>query len=162
MIRKLVIYALAAAAVFYLYPRLNDDSPAATSAASSSAPRTEFAPRAERAPRSRDDAIAAAFASRRSGVLVQGAGTVSRTLADDNDGSRHQRFILALPSGQTVLVAHNIDLAPRIEGLRSGDRVEFSGEYEWNPQGGVVHWTHHDPQGRHAAGWLRHGGRTYQ
>ncbi len=93
---------------------------------------------------------------------MQSAGTVSRVLADDNDGSRHQRFILALPSGTTVLIAHNIDLAPRIEGLRTGDRVEFSGEYEWNPQGGVVHWTHRDPQGRHAAGWLRHGGRTYQ
>src|SRR5690606_18291591 len=45
---------------------------------------------------------------------VQGEGVVVRTLPDDNDGSRHQRFILELPSGQTILIAHNIDLAPRI------------------------------------------------
>ena len=29
-------------------------------------------------------------------------------------------------------------------------------------QGGTVHWTHHDPSGDHAAGWLRHGGRVYR
>ena len=69
---------------------------------------------------------------------------------------------LRLPTGQTLLVAHNIDLASRIGALREGDRVEFNGEYEWNSQGGVVHWTHHDPQGLHEAGWLKHNGTTYQ
>lgn len=93
---------------------------------------------------------------------VQGNGVVARLLPDDDSGSRHQRFILRLPSGQTLLVAHNISLAPRIDDLRVGDTVEFSGEYAWNDQGGVVHWTHRDPAGRHAAGWLKHGGRTYQ
>ncbi len=93
---------------------------------------------------------------------VQGAGTVIRLLADDDEGSRHQRFILRLPSGKTLLVAHNIDLAPRIGDLRVGDTVEYSGDYEWNPQGGVVHWTHRDPAGRHADGWLKHDGRVYQ
>ena len=63
---------------------------------------------------------------------VRGAGIVSRVLADDDNGSRHQRFILRLPSGQTLLMAHNIDLAPRIANLREGDTVEFSGEYVWN------------------------------
>jgi len=61
-----------------------------------------------------------------------------------------------------VLVSHNIDLAPRIDGLRTGDRVDVRGEYEWNARGGVIHWTHHDPQGRHPGGWLRHRGRLYQ
>ena len=114
------------------------------------------------APAGTDAILAEAYESRRDSLQVGGRGTVSRLLADDNDGSRHQRFILRLASGQTVLVAHNIDLAPRIDGLRVGDTVEFSGEFEWNEQGGVVHWTHHDPRGTHAAGWLRHGGQTYQ
>jgi Protein of unknown function (DUF3465). len=50
-------------------------------------------------------------------------------LPDDEQGSRHQRFILRLASGRTLLVAHNIDLAPRIDGLQVGDQVAFSGEY---------------------------------
>ena len=98
----------------------------------------------------------------RPGQQVKGSGTVVRILADDNDGSRHQRFILEVSTGQTLLVAHNIDLAPRISSLSTGDIVEFYGEYEPNPQGGVIHWTHHDPQGRHVAGWLQHRGQRYQ
>jgi hypothetical protein len=104
----------------------------------------------------------AAPSSFASGSQVEGSGAVTRILPDDNNGSRHQRFILELASGQTVLVAHNIDLAPRIAGIQPGDLVEFNGEYEVNPQGGVIHWTHHDPQGRHAGGWLKHEGKTYQ
>jgi hypothetical protein len=103
-----------------------------------------------------------AFAGRRSNLQVEGQGTVLRLLADDNKGSRHQRFIVRLDSGLTVLVAHNIDLAPRLDALRAGDAIAFAGEYEWSSKGGVIHWTHHDPQGRHPGGWLRHGGRTYE
>ena len=98
----------------------------------------------------------------RGGQQVEGRGMVLRVLSDDNEGSRHQRFILELSSGRTVLVAHNIDLAPRIPGLEPGDTVSFFGEYETNDRGGVIHWTHHDPQGRHVGGWLEHRGQRYQ
>ena len=110
-----------------------------------------------------DDAIlGAAFRDRAADLQVQGRGTVVRLLADDADGDRHQRFVIRLESGQTLLVAHNIDVAPRVEGLAVGDGVAFSGVYEWSEQGGTVHWTHRDPDGRHAAGWLRHDAKTYQ
>lgn len=109
-----------------------------------------------------DAVLAQAFDRRATSLPVQGGGVVTRVLPDDDDGSRHQRFILQLSSGQTLLVTHNIDLAPRIPGLRTGDRVEFNGVYEWNSLGGVVHWTHHDPQGRREPGWLRHKGQTYR
>ncbi len=115
-----------------------------------------------RAPRPDDQQIAAAFANRQSNLQVAGQGTVLRILPDDEKGRRHQKFILALASGQTLLVAHNIDIAPRIEDLREGDAVSFYGEYEWNAKGGVIHWTHHDPDGRHLDGWLQHEGKTYQ
>lgn len=85
-----------------------------------------------------------------------------KLLPEDNKGNRHQRFLLRLGSGRTLLILHNIDLAPRIESIQLGDIVEFNGEYEWNAKGGLVHWTHHDPQNRHEAGWLRHQGRIYQ
>ena len=103
-----------------------------------------------------------AFENEQSDIQVEGEGTVWKTLPDDNKGTRHQRFILKLSSGQTLLVAHNIDLANKIKGLKKGDKVAFYGEYEWSEQGGVIHWTHHDPAGRHEDGWLKHGGQVYQ
>ena len=111
---------------------------------------------------SQTDEGRAAFTEQKSGRQVTGEGTVTKLLADDNDGSRHQRFILTLPSGQTLLIAHNIDLAPRVASLKPGDTVAFNGVYEWNAKGGVIHWTHRDPSGRYQAGWLKHAGQTYQ
>ena len=103
-----------------------------------------------------------AFKNHFSRVQVTGRGSVDRILRDDNEGKRHQKFILRLPSEQTLLVAHNIDLAPRLNGIQVGDTIEFHGQYEWNPKGGVLHWTHNDPRGRHKAGWLKYNGKTYQ
>jgi hypothetical protein len=109
-----------------------------------------------------DDPIGRAFASGASNIQVQGEGTVIRVLPDDVNGPRHQRFIVQLESGQTLLVTHNIDIAPRIDGLEAGHSVRFYGEYVWNEKGGVVHWTHHDPRGGHVAGWVVHNGKTYK
>lgn len=111
-----------------------------------------------------DDAVtvAALYQQQQSDVQIEVTATVSRLLSDDNKGSRHQRFIVELNDGLTLLVAHNIDLAPRINDLRVGDEVTLFGEYEWNDKGGVMHWTHHDPANRHPHGWIRHKGQLYQ
>lgn len=109
-----------------------------------------------------DQVLAAAFENRRRDVQVEGSGHVTRILPDDNSGSRHQRFIVRLASGQTLLVAHNIDLAKRVAAVKAGDPVEFYGEYEWTAQGGVIHWTHRDPRHSHVDGWIKHEGHTYQ
>jgi len=109
-----------------------------------------------------DALIKQLFDEQKSGVQVSGTGVVTKLLADDNQGSRHQRFILALASGQTLLVAHNIDIAPRLDGLAVGDTVEFYGEYYYNDQGGGIHWTHHDPEGSHVDGYLKWNGEIYQ
>lgn len=102
------------------------------------------------------------FDKRSDNTQVEGSAVVVSILADDNDGSRHQRFIVRLSSGQTVLIAHNVDIAPRISELRKGDEVTFSGVYEWNAKGGVIHWTHRDPANRHRHGWIRHKGQLFQ
>jgi hypothetical protein len=107
-------------------------------------------------------AITRAVASHAHDVPVDGHGRVSRVLPDDNQGDRHQRFLVRLTSGESILIVHNIDIAPRVENLKVGDDVEFAGEFVWNEKGGLVHWTHHDPSRRHKAGWLKHGGRTYR
>lgn len=106
--------------------------------------------------------LATAFEQRQSGLQVEASGTVVKLLSDDNQGSRHQRFIVRVGPGHTVLIAHNIDLAPRVAPLSVGDSVHFYGEYEWNQQGGVVHWTHHDPAGRHPGGWVRREQAIFQ
>lgn len=93
--------------------------------------------------------------------LVTCRSMVYKTLPDDLKGSRHQRFLLKLSNGTTVLVAHNIDLAPKIP-LKPGDYVDIKGEYIWNPKGGVLHYTHHATSFRHQGGWIKHSGKTYK
>ena len=85
---------------------------------------------------------------------------VRRLLSDDRDGDRHQRFILQLGNRDTLLVAHNIDLADRVP-VGLGDRIQFRGMYEWNDLGGLVHWTHHDPMGIEDGGWIRYRKKIY-
>lgn len=103
-----------------------------------------------------------AFNRKLSDVQVQDQGIVIKILPDDLEGSRHQKFILKNKTGQTVLIAHNIDLANRVDDLKVGDKVVYSGEYEWNSRGGIVHWTHHDPKGYHVAGWLKVRNKEYK
>ena len=103
-----------------------------------------------------------AYRNKQGDIQIEGQGTVTRILPDDMDGSRHQRIVLELDNGQSLLIAHNIDLAPRVPDLKNGDTVVFYGEYEWNNKGGVIHWTHKDPGRRHVDGWLKHHGKTYQ
>jgi hypothetical protein len=109
-----------------------------------------------------DSLLENAYANHQSQVQVQGSGVVIKVLADDDNGSRHQRFIIKLASGQTLLVAHNIDLAPKITAIKENDHIDFYGVYEWNAKGGVIHWTHRDPNNRHVHGWLKHDGNTFQ
>lgn len=101
------------------------------------------------------------YREERSDIMITLTGEVLKTLPDDNDGSRHQRFILRVSAARTVLIAHNIDLAQRVP-LREGDTVTVRGEYEWTQQGGTMHWTHHDPQARREGGWIEHAGIRYE
>lgn len=98
----------------------------------------------------------------KSNVQVKITAQVFKLLRDDLDGSRHQRFLIKLSGGETILIAHNIDLAPRLNDLEKGDIITLHGEYEWNEKGGVIHWTHHDPAGHHIDGWIKHQDKIYQ
>jgi hypothetical protein len=108
------------------------------------------------------DPVRQAFEEQARDRLLEASGVVERILADDRDGSPHQRFIIRTDGGISLLVAHNLDLAPRLAGLAPGDRVSGRGEYVWNDKGGVLHWTHDDPAGRHPGGWLDWNGRRYE
>ncbi len=110
---------------------------------------------------SADRVLRDAFETQRSSFFVGSTGVVERTLTDDRRGIPHQRFIVRLRSGQTLLVSHNLNLAERIP-LKVGDTIAFYGMYEWNDQGGVIHWTHDDPSGKIEGGWIDHDGRRYR
>ena len=107
-------------------------------------------------------AIVEAYGAHRNVPQVQGSGIVVKVLKDDTNGLRHQKFLLKVTDDITILIAHNIDLAPRVEDIHEGDIVGFKGEYIYTPKGGTVHWTHKDPRGNHAAGWLEHNGKKYE
>jgi hypothetical protein len=105
--------------------------------------------------------ILEAVAAKKSGVIVQGFAAVKTILPDDADGAKHQKFIAALENGHTLLFAHNIDIAPRVP-VKPADMIEFRGEYEWNDKGGVVHWTHHDPDMKHEDGFIKLNDKVYR
>lgn len=108
-------------------------------------------------------AVAEAYRNKQSDVIVENVpGTVEAVLPDDLEGDRHQRFIVRISRDQTLLVVHNIDMAPRISTLRKGDRISVKGEYEWNDRGGVIHWTHKDPRSTHEDGWIDFNNVRYE
>lgn len=102
----------------------------------------------------------AAYGRRDDGAWIENTGFVRRIIPDDRHGARHQRFVVEVPGGQTLLIAHNVDVARRVP-VGMGDRVRFRGVYEYNDLGGIVHWTHRDPRGGEDSGWLRYREREY-
>ncbi|MEO1590404.1 MAG: DUF3465 domain-containing protein [Cyanobacteria bacterium J06632_22] len=111
----------------------------------------------------RTEDITDAYHNGISDVMVEADGTVDRLLSDDTVGSRHQRFILRVGPRHTVLIAHNIDpdIGSRVDNIQVGDTVHFRGEYEWSELGGILHWTHRDPDKEHPDGWIEHNGVRY-
>jgi hypothetical protein len=74
--------------------------------------------------------------------------------------SMHEAFNAQTQAGPLEIV-DNVSIAPRCP-VRIGDRIEVCGEMVHDPNRlPVVHWTHHDPSGRHADGFIRLHGRLY-
>ncbi|TMC75516.1 MAG: DUF3465 domain-containing protein [Chloroflexi bacterium] len=107
-------------------------------------------------------AVERAFAEHRSGIEVTAQALVTRLLADDTGPSgTHQRFIVRMmESTQTLLIDNNVDIGKRVP-LATGDDVVVHGEYVWNDQGGLIHFTHHDPAHTHEDGWIELKGIRY-
>ena len=103
------------------------------------------------------------YAEHRSIVEVTAEGVVTSVLTDDSGPSgMHQRFIIRLAdSTQTVLVDNNVTIGQRVPVLLGND-VIVHGEYVWNDQGGLIHFTHHDPAPAHEGGWIELKGVRYQ
>ena len=103
--------------------------------------------------------------AQRSYVEVTASGTVTRLLGTRRGPSGdHEGFLMKLDGagrGLTIRVEDNVGLTGPVP-LVAGDALEVRGEYIFDPRGGLVHYTHRDPSGRHAAGFILTGGRLYQ
>jgi hypothetical protein len=74
--------------------------------------------------------------------------------------AEHESFVAQTAQGK-VDVIDNVALAPPVP-VRAGDRIEIRGELVHDPgRIPVVHWTHHDPSGEHADGFIRLRGKQY-
>jgi hypothetical protein len=105
-----------------------------------------------------------AIARGQSGAEVTVEGAVVRVLATHSGAQGvHEQFIVAVRANnaeQDVLVADNISIG-RAAPVHTGDDVTVRGELAIDPSGPVIHWTHHDPRGRHQSGFVRLGGVLY-
>lgn len=147
--------------IFQLYFE-QSGSDTATSTSTATATKPDQQPQVNHSPAINNPQLWAAYQDQVAKLQVRGQGIIIKVLKDDLEGSRHQRLLLQVNDKQTLLIAHNIDLAPRIANPEVGAVVEFYGEYVWNNKGGVLHWTHRDPRGNHPNGWLQYQGKRYQ
>jgi hypothetical protein len=106
-----------------------------------------------------------AWRAHRSYVQVTASGSVARVLGTRlGPAGEHEGFLLHLSGaegrGLTVRVEDNTDLTGPIP-LQAGEDAIVSGEYIYDPRGGIIHYTHRDPRGRHPSGYVRVNGRLY-
>lgn len=93
-------------------------------------------------------------------VTIQ--ATVTRVLADESGGpdGPHERFDVDAGQGITCEIDHNLTLAPRAP-VSPGTVVVIKGQYEPDPQGCVIHYTHHSTSAHHESGYIEVAGQQY-
>ena len=101
--------------------------------------------------------VATGFQKHESGIWLTVSAIIARLLPDSYGRNEHQRFIVRCPSGQTILIVNDVSIGQRVP-VGMGQRVVVRGQYVWNRQGGLIHFTHHrDGNG----GWILFQGHVY-
>lgn len=107
--------------------------------------------------------VCAAYAAQAERVETIAQGNVLAILGTSSGPSgEHEGFLLKLTGDCDLLV--RVEVNTGITGpipLHRGEKVIVKGQYETDVTGGVIHWTHHDPAGRHVGGYIVAGGKTY-
>jgi len=102
-----------------------------------------------------------AFEQGRTGVWVSGHGTVKQLVGDETvAGERHQRIVVDVGEVFDLIVRHSVEASERVPVVQ-GDTIAFQGRYEFNGRGGVLGFTHHDPEEPGGGGWVRYQGNVY-
>lgn len=94
-------------------------------------------------------------------VTFDGTVTSGPRFARSTSGL-HERFRVHSDDGVDVEIVDNVSIAPHCP-VRPGDRIEIKGEFDRAYANGspIVHWTHHDPSGTHAGGFIELDGLRY-
>jgi hypothetical protein len=78
-----------------------------------------------------------------------------------NTHAEHEAFNVRSDDGRNLEVVDNVKLAPRVP-VAVGDHIAIQGELIPDAKPGpLVHWTHHDPAGRHPDGYIDLDGKRY-
>ena len=110
-----------------------------------------------------DAALCRAIAARASGAEVIADGSVAGLLRTAvGESGPHEGFLLRLRSGcrATLRIETNIAFTGPIP-LRVGEQIVVKGEYDHDPDGDVIHFTHRELRGRHPGGYVEIDGTYY-
>ena len=91
-------------------------------------------------------------------VYIPDASVVSVLGERAGASGEHEGFIIRA-SDRTFKVEDNVDITGPIP-LRRGQAVSLLGQLECDDY--VIHWTHHDPRGHHASGYVKVNGKLYE
>jgi hypothetical protein len=96
-------------------------------------------------------------------------GKVERVLGErQSQAGVHEGFILdycppglysCAPAEEPFRVEDNVDITGPIP-LHANEYISLLGQYECDDN--VIHWTHHDPRGRHPSGYIKVNGKLYE
>lgn len=94
-----------------------------------------------------------------SAVEVTASGQVARLMGSYASRTGTHEGFLVRSGAFTLHVENNTTITGAIP-LTKGETISLQGQYECND--GVIHWTHHDPRGRHPGGFIEAGGKIYR
>lgn len=106
------------------------------------------------------DLVRAVNDQRRVDFVEGGNVVVTKLLPDDNNGLKHQKWMVRLSNGKTMQAVYNSDMCPRVP-LRTGDVIAIGGQFIWTKGGALIHWLHHDPRGQRPDGYVYVNGKYY-
>ena len=82
---------------------------------------------------------------------------MTEILPPGNASNPHEKIIVLIGKVK-IMIVHNLNLAPNVS-IAQGETITFCGTYQ--PDYGILNWTHFDPQGQHDNGFLYFNGLTY-
>ncbi|MBC7465045.1 MAG: DUF3465 domain-containing protein [Bdellovibrio sp.] len=92
--------------------------------------------------------------------VITPALKVIKKLKDDNQGIRHQKWLVQSPAGQIILFVHNLELCQPLD-IEKNDMVQLAGEFKWTDKGALIHWAHFDPKKKRPDGYVEFKRRKY-